>query len=70
MELYLHSPICLRGLNKDNLPLPYNPSLFVKDEPFKQCFDGRKKTRVIGKEGNKAKEMEEKEIVKDQERYT
>ena len=61
MELYLHSPICLRGLHKDSLPLPYNLSLFVKDETFKQCFDGRKKARVIEKERNKGKEMEGKE---------
>jgi len=70
VELYLHSPICLLGLHKDNLSLPYNLSLFVKDEPFKQCSDGRKKTRVIEKERNKGKEMEEKENEKNQERYT
>jgi len=68
MELYLHSPICLRGVHKDNLPLPYNLSLCVKDEPFKQWFDGRKKARVIEKERNKGKEMEEKENEKYQER--
>jgi hypothetical protein len=100
MELYLHSPICLRGVHKGNLTLPYNLSLFVKDEPFnplnaelnpichlltllgahhilhvsrlrvKQCFDRRKKARVIEKERNKGKEMGENENEKDQERYT
>jgi len=62
MELYLHSPIRLRGLHKDNLPLPYNLSLFAKkNEPFKQSFDARKKARVIEKERNKGKEIEEKD---------
>jgi hypothetical protein len=57
MELYLHSPTCLPGVHKDNLPLPYKLSLFVKDEPFKQCFDGEKMTRVIEKGRNRGKEM-------------
>ena len=70
MELYLHFPIRLRGLRKDNLPLSYNLSLFVKYEPFKQCSEGRKKARFIEKERNKEKEMEEKEHEKNQERYT
>jgi hypothetical protein len=42
-------------VHKDNLPLPYNLSLCVKDEPFKQCFDGRKKARAIEKEKSKGK---------------
>jgi hypothetical protein len=52
-------------LHKDNLPLPYNLSLFAKDEPFKQSFDGRKKARVIEKERNKGKEIEEKDQKRD-----
>ena len=70
MELYLRSPICLRGVHKDNLPLRYKLSLFVKDEPFKQYFDRSKRARVIKKERNKGKEMEEKEKEKYQEKYT
>jgi hypothetical protein len=55
---------------KDNLPLPYNLSLFVEDEPFKQSIEERKKATVIEKERNEGKEMEEKENEKGQERYT
>jgi hypothetical protein len=48
-------------LHKDNLPLPYNLSLFAKDESFVQCFGRKKKARFIKKERNKGKEIEEKE---------
>jgi hypothetical protein len=35
--------------------------MFLKDEPFKQGSEGRKKARVTETERNEEKEMEEKE---------